>query len=136
MGNRHVFGGDVQANKPSHKSTRVVIVDDDSELLGELCDLVENDICDVVAFSSPLSALRYLNCHQTDILISDYQMPTLDGVQLAHMALEICPETLIIIISGLPLDSHTIQKTWHLLKKPFDIRQLKIYIQARAKRSV
>ncbi len=119
------------ANITSKTPTKILVVDDDPDLLSELCELIENDDRDVVAFPSPLFALRHLHDYRLDVLITDYRMPLLDGVQLAHVVITIYPDTCVVIMSGMSLRT-IIPDTWHFLKKPIDIRKLDNHLHTRA----
>ncbi len=119
------------ANIKSKTPTKILVVDDDLDLLSELCELIENDDRDVVACPSPLLALRHLYGYRIDVLITDYRMPVLDGVQLAHVVLAIYPDTRVVIMSAMSLRI-IIPDTWHFLKKPIDIRQLDNHLHTRA----
>src|SRR5258708_16822444 len=62
----------------------VVIVDDQGvnrKVLASLAATLEPDV-QVKAFSDPLQALSYIREHTPDLLITDYQMPTMNGAEL------------------------------------------------------
>jgi CheY-like chemotaxis protein len=62
----------------------VVIVDDQGvnrKVLASLAATLEPDV-QVKAFGDPLQALSYVQAHTPDLLITDYQMPTMNGAEL------------------------------------------------------
>jgi CheY-like chemotaxis protein len=62
----------------------VVIVDDQGvnrKVLASLAATLEPDVR-VKAFGDPLQALSYVRAHTPDLLITDYQMPTMNGAEL------------------------------------------------------
>ena len=62
----------------------VVIVDDQGvnrKVLASLAATLEPDV-QVKAFGDPLQALSYIREHTPDLLITDYQMPTMNGAEL------------------------------------------------------
>ena len=118
------------ANSKYNNPTKILVVEDDPDLLNELCEIIESDNRDVVACPSPLFALRYLHINRLDVLITDYRMPVLDGVQLARVVLEIYPDTHVVIMSGLPVRT-MIPDTWYFMNKPIDIRQLESHLDTR-----
>src|ERR1700730_7162973 len=65
----------------------VVIVDDQGvnrKVLSSLAATLEPDV-QVKAFSDPLQALSYIREHTPDLLITDYQMPTMNGAELIRL---------------------------------------------------
>ncbi|WP_137151263.1 HD domain-containing phosphohydrolase [Devosia sp. FKR38] len=68
---------------------RVVIVEDSSSSLAVLCRMVGHintasvaDYVECFGFTDPLKALEYLEHSPCDLLIADYVMPAMNGVQL------------------------------------------------------
>lgn len=62
----------------------VVIVDDQGvnrRVLATLAASLEPDV-QIQAFGDPLQALSYIREHTPDLLITDYQMPTMNGAEL------------------------------------------------------
>jgi len=82
------------------KKARILIVDDD-ELLAfsiqsSLCKLPN---CDVDIVSGGQEALRLFERQPFDVLITDYQMPGVNGVALATRIRQLYPQTSVIIIT-------------------------------------
>jgi two-component system response regulator RpfG len=62
---------------------QVVIVDDQSTgrlILSKIIQQIANDI-DVIDFSAPHDALDWLSNNEADLIITDYKMPNLNGIQ-------------------------------------------------------
>ncbi|MBB5020733.1 response regulator [Desulfurispira natronophila] len=62
---------------------RVVIVDDSKTILHSLEELLESGELGVTtqAFADPLEALPWCQCHEVDLLLVDYMMPEIDGLE-------------------------------------------------------
>jgi two-component system response regulator RpfG len=61
----------------------VLVIDDQSTgrmILAELMRSIDSNV-DVVTFSDPIAAIEYASHHPVDMVITDYKMPTLDGIQ-------------------------------------------------------
>ena len=69
-------------NAVTETSCDVVIVDDDELTLEYLRRLWRNVDCKVLYFTDSMRALSFLQNHIAPILILDYRMPRLDGLEL------------------------------------------------------
>jgi two-component system response regulator RpfG len=66
------------------RQRKVLIVDDESTgrtILSKIIQQVEDDIS-VVAFDNPLEALSWLDNNHPDLIVTDYRMPDINGVDL------------------------------------------------------
>lgn len=108
----------------------IVIVDDERsyvDLLSQM--LLDNLECDVYAFTRPDAALLALPTIEVGVVVSDYFMPEMDGVEFIRRASAIAPHAAFIMISGHDLDSieHELVRLKGLrsrLQKPFGWRPL------------
>ena len=79
----------------------VLVDDDDPSVLEVIAGMLEDLGCDVVTAENGLDALDQLNRNQRiAILITDINMPGMDGHELAERAIKISPELQIIQLSG------------------------------------
>ena len=80
---------------------RVLIVDDDEDIRKALIDSLTLRGYHCVAADHGASALRYLDSERFHLVITDYQMPIMDGIQLLE-ALMIRPTQPppVILLSG------------------------------------
>jgi two-component system, NtrC family, C4-dicarboxylate transport response regulator DctD len=115
----------VREKNPSVPIPSVVIVDDEKsyvELMAQM--LLDNLNCTVHPFTRPEAALAALPRIGAGVVVSDYFMPEMDGVEFIRQASKIVPQTAFIIISGHDLDSvsHELVRLKRLkmrLQKPF-----------------
>ncbi|HEX4334620.1 MAG TPA: sigma-54 dependent transcriptional regulator [Polyangiaceae bacterium] len=63
---------------------RVLVVDDDADLLCTLSDALEDAGYETIACSSATDALRVLDAEDIDVVLSDLRMPVLDGIGLCE----------------------------------------------------
>lgn len=83
---------------------RILLVDDEVNVLNALVRALRQQLAiehlEIEAFSNPLDALqRCCECN-FDIVISDYRMPELSGVELLHTLKEIAPCTVRMMLSA------------------------------------
>jgi PAS domain S-box-containing protein len=68
--------------EPPESTIRVLVVDDETTLLEIARDFLEQASGIVVDVElSPFNALQMLSSHDYDVVVSDYQMPGMDGIQ-------------------------------------------------------
>ena len=68
------------------RQRKVLIVDDESTgrtILSKIIQQVEDDI-GVEAFDNPLEALKWLDDNHPDLIITDYRMPEMTGIELTR----------------------------------------------------
>ena len=79
----------------------IVLVDDEksyADLLTEL--LVENLNCSVHAFTRPTEALKVLPQLKPGVVVTDYHMPEINGLEFIRQAAPLVPEAAFVLISG------------------------------------
>ena len=81
---------------------KIIVVDDFKDFADVVRDYIKGTTKqEVLAFYNPKKVLEYLeNNKDIDILISDYEMPGMNGFELAKKVIEIFPNIKIIIWSG------------------------------------
>jgi signal transduction histidine kinase len=95
----------------------------------------------VTATSDPDMAVRALRSEVFDLLLTDIKMPTISGLELAHIAKERDPAIAIIIMTGFASMEHLQQSVQRgvadFLSKPFELEHLRLAVdQALHKRSI
>jgi two-component system, cell cycle response regulator CpdR len=95
---------------------RVLVVDDDVLVLELVAYMLVDLGCDALTARSATEALGTLANDQTiEILISDIDMPGLDGSTLAERACSYRPELKVILVTG----GAPPNRDFPLLRKPF-----------------
>lgn len=79
----------------------ILLVDDEPMILSALCASFELEgDCRVVSFECPLAALDHLREHGADLVISDFLMPKMDGIELLRRARDIDPLAPRVLLTG------------------------------------
>ena len=108
----------------------IILVDDEksyNDLIKQM--LVENLDCPVHGFTKPLEALNALPSLNPGVIVTDYFMPEMNGIEFIQRAAPLAPAAMFIMISGNNLagEQHRMDKLSSLkgfLAKPFGWRKL------------
>jgi DNA-binding NtrC family response regulator len=117
-------------NQPQAPRKAIVIVDDEpsyADLLSQL--LTESLDCQVLAFTRPLDALAALPMLDVGVVVTDYSMPKLNGLEFVTQAEPLLPGTPFLVVTGhtvgLPIGSFArIAAVKAVLRKPITWRKL------------
>ncbi|MFO0796595.1 MAG: sigma-54 dependent transcriptional regulator [Gemmataceae bacterium] len=82
------------------RSVRLLVVDDEVELMTALCESLGDEGYDAVGFSDPDAGLAALREGDFDVLLSDLMMPGTDGIQLLRQGFQTDPDLVGIIMTG------------------------------------
>jgi CheY-like chemotaxis protein len=80
----------------------VVVVDDDPDAVGLARDYLRQADADVRVWAEtdPEQALAYVRDDPPDCVISDYEMPDMDGIELLTAVREHCPAVPFVLFTG------------------------------------
>lgn len=84
---------------PLQKAT-VVVVDDERLIADTIAEILETGGFEASAFYDADSALRHCRESCPDIVITDYVMPGLNGLQLAHQLRTECSGARVFLLTG------------------------------------
>lgn len=111
---------------PEGGGARILFVDDEEALLRMTVRMLEKLRYRVAAFADPAAALAAFCAapESFDLVLTDLDMPTLTGLELAAEVLKIRPEVPIVLTTGVKPQRATLPGIRELLLKPFDFRSL------------
>jgi two-component system response regulator (stage 0 sporulation protein F) len=117
----------------SHRDNRpsaVVVVDDEPDVLAILHRLMR-DLAfpyDIVAADSGQAALDQIDLYAVPLLITDFWMPRMNGVELIEAVKQLSPNTRVALISAYPTDELERQardaQVDYYLPKPFHVSKI------------
>lgn len=106
------------------KQPTVFVVDDEPGVLKAVARSVGSLDCKVQTFSSPLECLNALKETRCAVIVSDVNMPDMDGLELLREARRIQPLVQVVLMTGfasIPLAVKAVQEgAYHFVEKPFD----------------
>jgi len=105
----------------------VLIVDDDVMIRSFEAQLLSSQGYNVLQADSGAEALRLADNATIHLLLTDYLMPDVDGLELTRKFRAVHPETPVLMVSGsLPLTDNRIANLAHFdfLAKPFAFDEL------------
>jgi two-component system, NtrC family, C4-dicarboxylate transport response regulator DctD len=112
-------------------SSRAIVLVDDEKSYTDLMTQMLADNLDVPvhAFTRPLDALRALPEIAPSVIVTDYYMPQLNGIEFIRQATALAPKAAFVLITGHNLESEEDQMTRiaalkGFLAKPFGWRKL------------
>jgi DNA-binding NtrC family response regulator len=114
-------------------SSLILVVEDDPALREMLVELLREDGLQVCTAAGANDALRALQETEFDLVLSDIQMPEMDGFELLEAIRRVRPEARVILMTA--FGSATFGKQAKLggaldyLSKPFSREQLEAAIQ-------
>lgn len=107
------------------KKCSIVLIDDNLELVILFKEILEKNGYKVWGFTNPEIALEFIrnNLTRCNLVISDYQLPHLNGYELGKKIKEIDKNIKMILVSNYE-DSHENKSEFKFIQKPITIDNL------------
>ena len=112
---------------------RILLVEDNRSVRDILSVILRSIGFEVVLAQNGIDALAVFYADRFDMVLTDLQMPLMDGSRLAHHIKEMSPETPIILLTG--ADAETVRKKMEngsidrVIFKPFQLDDLQDTVQ-------
>lgn len=110
-------------------NTKILIVDDEKIALKNLEHVMKKEGYDVVATQSGQNALKLLEEHRFNVVLTDLKMEKVDGMQILKRCHELYPDMEVIMITGFAtLDSAVEamkQGAFYYIAKPFKLDEVR-----------
>jgi signal transduction histidine kinase/ActR/RegA family two-component response regulator len=117
---------------PAGTQARVMVIDDDEGVRRFIVECLEMLGCTVTEASNGADGLAYLADDIPDVLIVDFAMAGMNGVEVARVAHRIAPDMPIVMATGYAEDGVATETDGirQILRKPFQVDQLADALQA------
>ncbi|MDD3237690.1 MAG: ATP-binding protein [Candidatus Gastranaerophilales bacterium] len=108
------------------KTNKILILDDEPLVTSSLSALLSLEgFYDVVYFNNPQLALNHLKLERADVIISDFIMPEMNGIDFLTEAKKMYPDTSMILLTGYADKENAIKAIndvglYKYIEKPWD----------------
>lgn len=116
----------------THKGSRVLVVDDNREWLEMLMETLRGEGHVVRAAASGTQALSILGSFAPDVIVTDLQMPLMDGEHFVAALQERRSAIPIVVVTGNSGDSPGLQSVFDVIRKPVILDKLLAAVAAAA----
>lgn len=114
-------------------SARILIIDDETELLSGCAKILKALGLDPVPVSNGKIALEILNQEEFDLILCDLFMPGIDGMQVLDEARNLVPNTPVVIFSAYGTIERAVAAmragAFDFIEKPFESEHLKAVVE-------
>jgi two-component system NtrC family response regulator len=114
-------------------SFSVVVIDDDSAQREILSGFLKKEGCQVFACESGEKGVQEIEKRYVDVVITDFRMPGMNGLEVLKQVKQLNPEIQVIILTayGTVEDAVTAMQTgaWDYLSKPVDLEELELKLK-------
>ena len=113
---------------------KVLLVDDEPDVLDTLLSILSDEGYEVEIAHSGQEALERIEAFPAEIVLSDYMMPGMCGVELLHNIKQRLPHIIPILITGrgdmkISIESINQGQIFRFLLKPWNNQELKVTLQ-------
>ncbi|HVU20009.1 MAG TPA: response regulator [Rhizomicrobium sp.] len=109
----------------------VLVVEDEPLVRMVAVEVLRDSGYEVLEAGDGLEALEVLRGSAVDVLITDVQMPRMNGYQLAEAAIDRWPGLKVLIVTGYArenVSARIASAAIHTIHKPFDIDRLPLLV--------
>jgi len=115
------------------KQHRILIVDDEASMRDVLSIMLHREGYVVDAANDGSQAVKHLKDNSYDLVISDVQMPQLDGLSLLRHVKERSPETVVVMITAFSSTDEAVeamkQGAYDYITKPFKNEEIRLVVK-------
>lgn len=80
--------------------TRILVVDDERLIADTIVAILRQDGFEAIAAYSGNQAIEEATTYRPDIMLSDFYMPDINGLEAARLVRGLCPNVKVFLLSG------------------------------------
>ncbi len=111
----------------------ILVVDDEAVALKNLCHVLRKEGYRVTAAKSGKQALACLDKQEFALVLTDLNMPQVDGMQVLKRVKTVCPQTEVVMITGFSTVGTAVESlkagAYHYIAKPYGLDQVRKIVQ-------
>lgn len=115
------------------KRAKILVIDDDAAMLDLAAFHLRDAGYESFAAESGERGLALVRQHQFDIVLTDLQLPDMDGLEVVRTFKELSPETEIIMVTGYGSVTTAVEATkagaFYFIEKPVEFEELLVLIE-------
>lgn len=123
-----ITDSEVSANNEDKDDMHILLVDDEEAVVNFLVEILKMNGFHVTGETNSKNALKHISEHpgKYDLLITDQNMPDLNGLELSKLVNDIRKDLPVILMSGhqIDKDNKEFEQIKSVLTKPFDTKEL------------
>lgn len=133
--------GDARQGGEEASSTSVLVVDDEEMVATAIESFLQLETdYRVMTYTSPVEALEAASAEQFHVVVADFLMPEMDGIEFLERVREARPSATRILLTGYADKENAIRAIneagiYHYLEKPWDNTHLKLVLRNGVERS-
>jgi DNA-binding NtrC family response regulator len=108
-----------------HDNVKVLVVDDERVAVRNLEHILKKEGYDVIGTESGTNALKLLEEHPFDVVLTDLRMEKVDGLQILKKCRDLYPDTEVVMITGYATLESAVEAmkkgAFHYVAKPFKL---------------
>ena len=118
---------EIQPHESAQNKKTILVVDDDPTVLTTILRMLEEGGHNLLSASNGSEALQLCQDYpgEIDLLLTDFQMPGMSGIELAVELTSKRPAIKVLMMCGFPDGMLVLNEGWHFLAKPFVPSQLR-----------
>lgn len=103
---------------------KIVYIEDEPDICEAFALLIESDTVEVFSFTSPTELLKNIDRIDPDLVISDFRMPGMTGIELAQ---KLSPKLPKVLVTG-ELNLKDTSAFIEVFHKPCDFKALRKFV--------